>query len=94
MVSRFEWDPAKALENVRKHGVRFDEAKTVFGDPLAEVVVDPFHAWDESRYWIIGESFIGRLLVVVYTERGDTIRLIGARRATPRERHDHEEDPS
>lgn len=87
----FEWDPAKALSNLRKHGVSFDEATGVFGDPLALDIHDPLHSDDEDRFVIIGTSLRGRLLVVVFTERNDRIRLISARKATPRERKTYEE---
>jgi len=89
---RFEWNPAKASANVAKHGVTFDDARDVFNDPLAKSIPDAAHASDEARFWTMGQSRVGRVLVVVHTDRGDTIRIIGARRATARERHDYEED--
>ena len=88
----FEWDQRKAASNRRKHGVDFEEASTAFGDPLSITIPDPGHSQDEDRFVLIGESFRGRLLVVVHTEREDTVRLISARVAKPSERRDYEED--
>ena len=88
----FEWDEAKAAANLAKHGVGFDEAKTVFDDPLYVDFYDPEHSVDESRYIIIGKSRQGRLLIVSYTERNDAIRLIGARELTATERAAYEEN--
>ena len=85
---RFEWDPAKAAANVRKHGVSFEEAQTAFVDDYALVVDDPEHSADEARFILLGLSASLRVLVVVHvlrTERG-TIRLISARQATRSER--------
>ncbi|MEW6209919.1 MAG: BrnT family toxin [Acidobacteriota bacterium] len=87
----FEWDEEKAAVNLSKHGVSFDEAKTVFDDPLYVDFYDPDHAYDEHRYIIFGESAQGRLLMVSYTERGDAVRLISAREATAAERREYEE---
>lgn len=92
MSMEFEWDRNKAAANLSKHGVSFDEAKTVFDDPLYVDFYDPDHSYDEHRYIIIGQSQPGRLLIVSYTERGNVIRLIGARRTTRREREGYEED--
>jgi uncharacterized protein len=89
---RFEWDLVKAAANLSTHEVSFDEAKTVFDDPLYVDFYDPDHSEDEHRYIIIGESERGRLLMVSYTERGDIIRIISSREVTPRERRDYEED--
>lgn len=86
----FEWDPAKAARNSSKHGVSFDEASTVFGDPLAGTIVDPRHSGDEPRFVTIGLSMGRRLIIVAHTERGDRIRIISARRATRRERKTYE----
>lgn len=83
---QFEWDADKAFSNARKHGVSFDEAKTVFGDVYAVTITDPVHSADEDRYIDIGYSERGRLLVVVYTERAAQIRIISCRRATNDER--------
>ncbi len=87
----FEWDEAKAENNLRKHGVPFEEAVTVFGDPLELMIYDPDHSIAEDRFVSIGESVTGRLLVVGYTERESKIRVIFARRATLMERLDYEE---
>jgi len=87
----FEWDSKKAKRNLRKHKVSFEEAATVFGDPLSLTIEDPLHSENEERFVIIGESNKRRLVVVVHTERGDKIRIISARLATPHERHDYEE---
>jgi uncharacterized DUF497 family protein len=88
---RFQWDPAKAPENLAKHGVSFAEAATVFRDPLSVTGSDPDHSFDEERFIIFGVSTTGRLLVVAYTERGDTIRIISARPVTAGERKIYEE---
>lgn len=90
MALIFEWDPGKARANLRKHGVSFEEAATVFGDPLSLTIPDPVQATDEERFIIVGRSFRGRTLVVVHTERGDQIRIISARRATRHEREQYE----
>ena len=87
----FEWDQKKAVSNLSKHGVSFDEAMTVFNDPLYVDFFDPDHSYSEHRYIIIGLSLSNRLLLVAYTENQDTIRLISAREATRRERKDYEE---
>ena len=87
---RFEWDSAKAAANIRKHRVSFDEAVTVFYDPLAATFADPDHSEDENRLVTVGYSARRRLLVVCHAERGAAIRLITARRATARERKRHE----
>ena len=87
----FEWDENKANANLSKHGVAFDEAKTVFDDPLYIDFYDPDHSDEEERYIIIGQSQQRRLLVVSYTEREQTTRLISAREATKREKDAYEE---
>jgi uncharacterized DUF497 family protein len=93
MAFRFHWDPAKARGNLKKHGVSFEEAATVFGDPLSLTIVDPEHSSAaETRLLILGQATSGRLLVVAHTESGDDIRLISARLATRRERRDYEEE--
>jgi len=90
-VLRFTWDPAKAAQNVRKHRVGFAEACSIFGDRLALDIDDPVHSEDELRFVILGTSDRRQLLVVVYAEpRVDEIRIISARRATPRERRNYE----
>lgn len=91
MRPTFEWDEAKAGVNLAKHGVTFDEAKTVFDDPLYVDFYDPEHSVDEHRYIIIGESQHGRLLIVAYTERDEVTRLISAREVTSTEREAYEE---
>jgi uncharacterized DUF497 family protein len=91
MGLEFEWDEKKAGNNVKKHGVSFEEASTVFGDPLARTIPDPLHSAGEDRFVTLGESLRRRLLVVVFTERGEKIRVISARTATRRERKDYEE---
>ena len=87
----FEWDEEKAAANLADHKVSFDEAKTVFDDPLYVDFYDPDHSYAEHRYLIVGESRQGRLLIVSYTERGDTVRLISAREVTSAERKAYEE---
>lgn len=88
---KFEWDDIKAKTNLARHGVSFDEAKTVFDDPLYVDFYDPDHSDVEERYIIIGMSQQQRLLLVSYTERGQTMRLISARVATRSERNAYEE---
>jgi len=90
----FEWDQRKAALNLAKHKVSFDEAVTAFGDPLGQIVDDPRHVADEERFVLLGRSDRRRLLVLMFTERGEAIRLISARGATPRERRRHEEGES
>ena len=87
----FEWDPRKAALNLAKHAVSFDEAATAFGDLLAQIIDDPDHSVGEQRSILLGQSDRRRLLVVMFTERRESIRLISARRVTPRERRWHEE---
>jgi len=91
MGLRFEWHEAKASTNLRKHRIAFEEAKTVFGDPLSLVIPDEKNSEEEDRWVRLGISVRGRLLVVAYTERGDFIRLISARRATIGEKADYEQ---
>ena len=91
MGLEFEWDPKKAEENLKKHGVAFEEGLTVFADPLARIFDDPDHSIDEPREIIIGHSEKPRLLLVWFTERVARVRIIGARRATRRERRDYEQ---
>ena len=86
----FASDESKAAVNRRKHGVTFEEASTVFADPLSVTIYDPVHSDDEDRFIILGESQRRRLLVVVFTDRGDRIRIISARVASRRERKDYE----
>lgn len=88
---QFAWNPQKAAENLRKHRISFDEAKTVFFDPLARIHDDPDHSKNESREIIVGTSVKGRLLIISFTEHEDVVRIISARRADLEERHDYEE---
>ena len=87
----FAWDRAKAIRNLDKHGVSFEEALTVFADPLARIFNDDRHSEQEERELIIGYSVRRRLLVVSFVERGSFLRIISARLATPKERRKHEE---
>jgi uncharacterized DUF497 family protein len=88
---RYEWDPQKAAQNLRKHRVSFVEAATVFADPLAVTFDDPDHSSDERRFITIGCSSADRLLFVAHAEWETGIRIISARKATRKETHDHEE---
>lgn len=88
---RFDWDENKAVSNLSKHGVSFEEAKTVFDDPLYIDFYDPAHSDEEDRYLIVGESSQRRLLIASYTERENLIRLISAREVTRSERKVYEE---
>ena len=87
----FEWDEAKNLGNLRKHGVSFDEASTIFGDSLSVTIDDPAHSVRERRFVTLGYSANQRLLTVVHTDRGRHIRIISARVATRSERKAYEE---
>ena len=88
---QFEWNPEKAELNLKKHGIDFTEAETVFGDPLAKIFDDEEHSFDEKREIIIGHSVQNLLLIVSFTEReNDTVRIISARITTPKERRDYE----
>jgi uncharacterized protein len=91
MPLHFEWDEAKARSNLAKHGVNFEEASTVFGDPLSLTIPDPAHSQREDRWIVLGHSHQRKMLVVVHTERGDNMRIISARRASRRERKSYEE---
>jgi len=88
----FEWSPAKAASNLAKHKVTFDEALTVFADPLARIFDDLDHSAVERREIIVGHSANQRLLVVSFTTRRDSVRIVSARKATRRERRDYEEN--
>ena len=88
---RFIWDPEKAAKNIRKHGVSFQEAATVFRDTLSATGLDPDHSIGEHRFVTFGFSDADRLLVVSHTEQGESIRIISARLATNRERRIYEE---
>ena len=87
---RFEWDSQKGASNLAKHGVSFEEASSVFGDPLATTLVDPDHSVGEQRFLTTGLSTQQRVLIVWHTGHEDVIRIIGAREATPRERRIYE----
>jgi uncharacterized protein len=93
----FDWDPAKAASNAAKHGVTFEEAMTVFRDPLARSILDNAHGSDEERWVMLGEASTGNLLVVVHTwtetaaDRA-VVRIISARRPTLREARQYRED--
>jgi uncharacterized protein len=84
----FEWDPEKAASNFRKHRVRFAEARTIFKDSRLLTIFD--ETSDEERYIAIGHGSGGKILLAVYTVRGENLRLISARKATPRERREYE----
>ena len=87
----FEWDPGKARQNRRKHRVSFQEAATVFGDPLAVTYPDPDHSISEQRFITVGMSGGGRVLIVSHVDRNDNVRIISARKTTQRERKQYEE---
>jgi uncharacterized protein len=88
----FEWDHEKAKKNIQNHSVSFNEASTVFNDPLSLTIHDPLHSDKEDRFVIIGNSYKNRLLLVVHVERGDKIRIISARKATRKEKKQYEEN--
>ena len=94
MAIKFEWNPHKARRNLRKHGIGFDEASTVFADTLSISIPDPSHSEDEERWVTMGLSNRRRLLVVVHTEEGEMIRIISARTADRLERRKYEEGDS
>jgi hypothetical protein len=94
MALIFEWDTKKAIRNREKHGVSFEEAATVFGDPLSLTIDDPIHSTEEERFITMGISIQNRILVVVHTEKQDHIRIISSRVATVHERISYEEGPS
>ena len=87
----FEWDEEKAAANWEKHGVSFREASTIFTDSLSLSIPDPLHSVDEQRFVTVGESADHDILVVVHTQRDETIRIISAREATRKERRDYEQ---
>lgn len=92
---RFEWDPRKAAANLKKHRVSFDEAATVFKDPLGRIFYDEEHSAPERREIMIGHSILDRLVLVCFTERAEeTVRIFSARLATKKEREDYEENAS
>ena len=90
-MATFEWDGPKSRRNRTVHEVTFEEAVSAFADPLGRIVDDPRHSRAEPRYALIAQSGRGRILVVMFTERGERIRVISARRATPTERRQYEE---
>ena len=90
---QFEWDPGKDRQNQLKHGVSFDEASTIFGDPLALTIDDPDHSMEENRFLTTGLSNRQRLIIVAHTDRDDRVRLISARAVTEAERHAYQEEP-
>ena len=92
MSLEFEWDREKAEANRATHGIDFEEALTIFRDPLAQIFDDEEHSEDEPREIIIGHSVKQRLILVCFTVRGTRIRIISARKATPLERKDYEEN--
>jgi uncharacterized DUF497 family protein len=87
-----EWDREKVTLNLDRHGVTFEEAATAFADPLSRTILDPSHSEDEHRFILVGLAASGRLLVIVHTDRDESIRLISARPATRRERHQYEQE--
>ena len=94
MALQFEWDSRKAAANRGKHGVTFEEAATAFGDPLGRITDDPRRSAGEERFALLAQSARARLLVVLFTERGERIRLISARPATRPERRAYHEEAS
>ena len=91
---RFEWDQTKAATNLAKHGASFEEAATVFSDPLSDTFDDPDHSAEEQRFLIIGTSERGRMLIVAHTDDGAVVRIISAREPTAGERKSYEESRS
>ena len=92
MSPKFEWDRRKATSNLSRHGVSFQEALSVFGDPLARIFDDEDHSIEEHREIIIGHSVKERLLIVCFTSVGESVRISSARRASRKEREDYEEN--
>ena len=90
-MMQFDWDETKAVSNLRTYDVAFEDATTVFDDPLAAIFYDDDHADDDVRELVIGHARTQQLLVVIFAERRGVLRIIGARRATPRERKYHDE---
>lgn len=91
MALEFEWDLRKAETNLRKHKVTFQEASTVFADPLSATIHDPDHSDIEDRYLTIGLSIVGRILIIAHSERNNRIRIISARELTSPEKRHYEE---
>ena len=88
---RFDWDKIKAASNLARHKVSFEEAATVFGDPLSDIFDDPDHSAEELRFLIMGHSEKGKLLFVSHTDDGETVRIISAREPTREEREKYEQ---
>jgi uncharacterized DUF497 family protein len=91
MGLQFEWNGRKAQTNKKKHGVTFEEASTIFGDLLSITIADPVHSIGEGRFITIGRSINEKLIVVVYTDRDDIVRIISARKATKNEKRQYEQ---
>lgn len=91
MPLTFRWNPEKAQANLRKHRVSFAEAVAAFMDPLSVTISDPDHSYDEDRFILLGISDRHRILVVVHTETGDSVRIISAREANRHERRQYEQ---
>lgn len=89
---KFEWDAKKALLNLQKHGISFEEASTAFGDFLSITIEDPFHSQEENRFILIGKSRALNTLVVVHLEHRESIRIVSARKATKKEQKVYEEN--
>ena len=89
---QFAWDKRKAASNLKKHGVSFADAATVFGDPLSMTFPDPNHSMEEERFITIGMSEAGRLIIIAHTDRSGAIRIISARKATHAEGNYYEEN--
>ena len=87
----FIWNPSKAARNLRRHGISFHEAATVFSDPLSTTVYDPDHSVEENRYITVGVSRNYRVIMVAHAEQNDHVRLISARQLTPKERRQYEQ---
>ncbi len=92
MIAFFQWDKDKAKTNLKKHGISFEEASTVFHDTQSLTIHDPLHSTGEDRFVIVGYSCTRHLLVVVHVDHGDRIRIISARRVTRKERKIYEEE--
>jgi len=90
-MCKFEWNNEKAISNLKKHGISFEEAKSVFNDYFARTFYDPEHSIDESRFLIFGYSNNNRLLIVSFTDKNNVIRIISARKVTQNERKKYEE---
>jgi hypothetical protein len=90
---KFEWDPVKASSNIKKHGISFDEAKTVFDDDFGRLIPDPDHSQDEERFILLGMSYTLKILTVVhcYKDEDGVIRIISARASTTNEEQQYKE---